>query len=146
MKNGQKLKLGDVPWTPQEISKRYKRQSLGMHTSSTKKHQVIFQHAIFLLLHMICVILGASLFLLCVFFCFVYCSIKLDPIIFYFGERHAPPVLHRTLQFSFSFLFQCSSFLVLRLALSFPLIFCSEPVSLLYLCLNSSLVFFVYYL
>ena len=30
MKNGQKLKLGDVPWTPQEISKEYKRQSLGM--------------------------------------------------------------------------------------------------------------------
>src|SRR3954466_15942008 len=30
MNNGQKLKLGDVPWTPQEISKRFKRQSLGM--------------------------------------------------------------------------------------------------------------------
>ena len=51
----------------------------------SKKHQVIFQCAIFLLLHAICVILGASLFLLCVLF-----SIKLDPIIFYFGVRHAP--------------------------------------------------------
>ena len=29
MKNGQKLKLGDAPG-PQEISKKYKRQSLGM--------------------------------------------------------------------------------------------------------------------
>src|SRR4051812_3417052 len=76
-----------------------------------KKHQVIFQCAIFLLLHALCVILGAYLF-------YVVCSlfsIKLDPIIFslerdtlrctaylfwsetrsavlhiYFGVRHAP--------------------------------------------------------
>src|SRR3954452_17895187 len=51
-----------------------------------KKHQVIFQSAIFLLLYALCVILGASLFsVMCLLF-----SIKLDPIIFYFGERHAP--------------------------------------------------------
>src|SRR3954453_23823291 len=77
-----------------------------------KKHQVIFQCAIFLLLHVICVILGASLFsVVCLMF-----SIKLNPIIFtlerdtlhctaylfwsetrsvvlhhvYFGLRHAP--------------------------------------------------------
>jgi hypothetical protein len=30
MKNGQKLKLGDAHASPQEISKKYKRQSLGM--------------------------------------------------------------------------------------------------------------------
>jgi hypothetical protein len=30
LKNGQKLKLGDVHASPQEISKKYKRQSLGM--------------------------------------------------------------------------------------------------------------------
>ena len=30
MKNGQKLKLGDAQASPQEISKKYKRQSLGM--------------------------------------------------------------------------------------------------------------------
>src|SRR3954462_2063663 len=34
MKNGQKLKLGDVPGTPQEISKRFKHQSLGMPKAS----------------------------------------------------------------------------------------------------------------
>jgi hypothetical protein len=30
MKNGPKLKLGDAHASPQEISKKYKRQSLGM--------------------------------------------------------------------------------------------------------------------
>src|SRR3954452_11526564 len=45
-----------------------------------KKHQVIFQCAIFLLLHALCVVLGASLFsVVCLLF-----SIKLDPIIFIF--------------------------------------------------------------
>src|SRR3954463_14717615 len=59
-----------------------------------KKHQVIFQCAIFLLLHALCVILGAFLFsIVCLLF-----SIKLDPIIFYFGERHAP--LHHILFWS----------------------------------------------
>src|SRR3954468_10938324 len=37
-----------------------------------KKHEVIFQRAIFLLLHALCVILGASLIFLCIYFvCFV---------------------------------------------------------------------------
>ena len=43
-----------------------------------KKHQVIFQYAIFLLLHALCVVLGAYLFsIVCLLF-----SIKLDAIIF----------------------------------------------------------------
>mgnify|MGYP006869196619 CR=1 FL=1 len=74
-----------MPMSPQEISKRYKRQSLGMpkaSPSSSTKYQVIFQDAIFLLLHMLCVVLRASLFLFFVFFCFVFCSIWLDPSIF----------------------------------------------------------------
>src|SRR3954465_3560755 len=51
-----------------------------------KKDQVIFQCAIFFTLHALCVILGASLFsVVCLLL-----SIKLDPIIFCFGERHAP--------------------------------------------------------
>ena len=41
---------------------------------------------------------------------------------------------------------ECSSLLVLRLALVFPLIFFSELVGFLYLCLISSLVFIDYYL
>jgi hypothetical protein len=73
MKNGQKLKLGDAH-APQEISKKYKRQSLGMPRGTPffiGKNQITFQHTIFLLLHALCVFLGASLLLLSVFFCFV---------------------------------------------------------------------------
>ena len=45
-----------------------------------KKHQVIFQYAIFLLLHILCVVLGASLFLFSV--CFVlFAVINSDHII-----------------------------------------------------------------
>jgi hypothetical protein len=62
MKNGQKLKLRDTQ-APQEISKRYKRQSLGMpprHPFFIGKNQVTFQDTIFLLIHALCVFLGAS--------------------------------------------------------------------------------------
>jgi ABC-type uncharacterized transport system permease subunit len=51
---------------------RYKFQSLGMpprHPFFIGKNQVIFQHTIFLLLHALCVFLGASLLFLSVFFC-----------------------------------------------------------------------------
>jgi hypothetical protein len=61
LKNGQKLKLGDAH-TPQKISKRYKHQSLGMpprHPLFIGKNQVTFQHTIFLLLHALCIFLGA---------------------------------------------------------------------------------------
>jgi hypothetical protein len=57
--------------SPQEISKKYKRQSLGMpprHPFFIGKNQVTFQHTIFLLLHALCVFLGAS-----VVFSFQFC-------------------------------------------------------------------------
>jgi hypothetical protein len=76
MKEGQKLKLGDAHVTPR-ISKKYKRQSLGCPRHPLlhqQKYQVIFQDTIFLLLHMLCVVLGASLFLFSVSFCFVLCN------------------------------------------------------------------------
>jgi hypothetical protein len=81
VKNGQKLKLGDAH-APQEIFKRYKRQSLGMpprHPFFIGKNQVTFQDIIFLLLHALCIFLGASLLLFLVFFCFVCCNKWLDP-------------------------------------------------------------------
>jgi hypothetical protein len=62
LKNGQKLKLGDAYASPQEISKKYKRQSLGMpprHPFFIGKNQVTFQNTIFLLLYALCVFLGA---------------------------------------------------------------------------------------
>jgi hypothetical protein len=61
LKNGQNLKLGDAHALPQEISKKYKRQSLGMpsrHAFFIGKNQVTFQNTIFLLLHALCVFLG----------------------------------------------------------------------------------------
>jgi hypothetical protein len=63
LKNGQKLKLGDAHASPQEISKKFKRQSLGMpqrHPFFIGKNQVTFQDTIFLLLHALCVFVGAS--------------------------------------------------------------------------------------
>jgi hypothetical protein len=66
LKNGQNLKLGDAHASRQEISKKYKRQSLGMpprHPFFIGKNQVTFQDTIFLLLHALCVFLGASVVL-----------------------------------------------------------------------------------
>jgi hypothetical protein len=66
LKNGQKLKLGDAHASSQEISKKYKHQSLGMpprHPFFIGKNQVTFQDTIFLLLHALCVFLGASVIL-----------------------------------------------------------------------------------
>jgi hypothetical protein len=63
VKNRQKLKLGDAH-APQEISKKYKRQSLGMPRGTPffiGKNQVTFQNTIFLLLHALCIFLGASI-------------------------------------------------------------------------------------
>jgi hypothetical protein len=75
----------EMPMSPQEISKRYKRQSLGMpprHPFFIGKNQVTFQNIIFLLLHALCIFLGASLVLLSVFFCFFFCNKWLDHIKF----------------------------------------------------------------
>jgi hypothetical protein len=80
-----KSSISGMPMSPQEISKKYKRQCLGMPKappSSSTKYQVIFQDTLFLLLHMLCVVLGASLFLFLVFFCFVCYSILLVPSMF----------------------------------------------------------------
>ena len=88
MKYGQKLKLGDAHVTPRYIQE-VQASKLG-DASSLIKYQVIFQCAIFLLLQMICVILGASLFFVFQFlFCFVLSSIWLDPIIFVLEKTHS---------------------------------------------------------
>jgi hypothetical protein len=91
MKNGQKLKLGDAH-APQEISKKYKRKSLGMPRGIhffIGKNQVTFQNTIFLLLHALCVFLERQLFLLLVFFCFVFCNKWLDHIMFFLEEMNS---------------------------------------------------------
>jgi hypothetical protein len=78
LKNGQKLKVGDAHAPPQEISKKYKHQSLGMpprHPFFIGKNQVTLQYAIFLLLHALCVFLGAS-----VVFNFQFCLVLFSAI------------------------------------------------------------------
>jgi hypothetical protein len=92
MKHGQKLKLGDAHVTPRNIQE-VQASRLGdaprhplLHQ---QKYQVIFQDTIFLLLHMLCVFLGASLFLLSVFFSFVCCNKWLDPNIFLLEKTHS---------------------------------------------------------
>jgi hypothetical protein len=92
MKYGKKLKLGDAHITARNIQE-VQASKLGdapwhplLHQ---QKYQVIFQDTIFLLLHMLCVFLGASLFLLLALFCFVFCNKWLDPNIFLLEKTHS---------------------------------------------------------
>ena len=85
MKNGQKLKLGDAHVTPKIYSRGTSVKAWGCPRHPLlhqQKYQVLFQYTIFLLLHMLCVVLGASLFLFLVQFSLVFCSIQLDPSYF----------------------------------------------------------------
>ena len=87
--------LGMYPRTPQEISKKYKRQSLGMPKASPLHQQKAPGHFsmryIFIASCNMCY--SWSIFIFC---CVFYFSIKLDPIILYFGVRHAPLFLAET--------------------------------------------------
>ena len=110
MKDGKKLKLGNSHVTPryiqevqasklgdahatQNIFNKYKCRSLGMpkaSPSSSTKHQVISPGAIFLSLHILCVVLGASVAFVFSVVQFACCSTWLDARNTCFGERHAP--------------------------------------------------------
>jgi hypothetical protein len=71
MKNGQKLKLGDAHAPPQEISKKYKRQSLGMPRgtpSSLAKFRSPFKTLYFYCFMHYAFFLERQLFLFLVFF------------------------------------------------------------------------------
>jgi hypothetical protein len=73
-----------MPMSPQEISKKYNSQSLGMpprHPFFNGKNQVTFQDTILLLLHALCVFLGASVVFAFSFF-FVCFNKWLDHIMF----------------------------------------------------------------
>jgi hypothetical protein len=92
MKYGQKLKLWDAHVTPRNIQE-VRASKLGDAPTAPLLHQqkyhVIFQDTIFLLLHMLFVSLGASLFLLSVLFCFVFCNKWLDPNIFLLEKKRS---------------------------------------------------------
>jgi hypothetical protein len=124
------LSLG-MPMSPQEISKRYKHQSLGMppkHPFFIGKNQVTFQHTIFLLLHALCIFLGGSV----VFsfqFCFVlFAAINDWTLTNSFWRSCLAFHLPRTLSFSLLSFNECSLFIELHLAFIFCLNFYSDLV------------------
>ena len=89
--------LGDAPGTLKKYSRRLKRLSLGMPPCIPffiNNYQFILLHTIFLSLHMLCALLGASCSLL---FSFALFSLvffaghnKLDPSMPCLGEKHSP--------------------------------------------------------
>jgi hypothetical protein len=73
MKYGQKLKLGDAYVTPRNIQE-VQASKLGdapWHPFFINKNIRSSFKTLFLLLHMLCVFHGVSLFFISVFFCFV---------------------------------------------------------------------------
>jgi hypothetical protein len=86
--------------SPQEMSKKYKRQSLGMppmHPFFIGKNQVTFQDTIFLLLHALCVFLGASVVFAFSFIFFICHNKCLDHIMFVLERAMLRFSLPRTL-------------------------------------------------
>jgi hypothetical protein len=85
VKYGQKLKLADAHVTQRNIQavQASKLWDAPRHPFFIGKNQVTFQDTIFLLLCILCVFLGASLFSLSVFFCFVCCNKWFDHIMFF---------------------------------------------------------------
>jgi hypothetical protein len=84
MKYGKSSSLG-MPMSPQEISKRYKLQSLGMPRgtpSSSAKMRSPFKTLYFYCFIFYAFFLEHHFFLLSVFFCFVCCNKWLDHIMF----------------------------------------------------------------
>jgi hypothetical protein len=104
--------LGMPPWHPFFIG----------------KNQVTFQHTIFLLLHALCVFLGAS-----VVFSFQFCLVLFASIngwtpTNFFWRSCLAFHLPRTLRFSLLSFNECSLFLLLRLAFVFRLELCLDLV------------------
>src|SRR6266567_3060238 len=102
MKNGQKLKLGDSHGTPGTYSRSTNHQSLGMPRHPLVLHQSVSGHlsyTMFLFVHAISAIswsVRCFSFQYCVV-CFVLLNKIVDPRKLFFGDRHAPLSLSRTL-------------------------------------------------
>src|SRR4051794_4451718 len=80
------LSLG-MPMLPQGYIQELQASKLGdaqgIPFFINKNIRFLFQYTIFLLLHILCIILGASLFLFLVWFILVCCNNWLDPISFF---------------------------------------------------------------
>jgi hypothetical protein len=92
LKNRQKLKLGDAHATPRN-TQEVQASKLGDAPEAPPffigKNQVTFQDTIFLLLHALCIFLGASFLLLLVFFCFACCNKWFDHIMLFWREMNS---------------------------------------------------------
>ena len=103
--------LGMPPCTPKKYSRTLKRLSLGMPPcipSSIDNYRFVLLHAIFLSLHMLCAMLGASRSLLFSLFKFFLLFITCWTLAFLAWERNT---LHSTLEHNIVFmpiLFVCS--------------------------------------
>jgi hypothetical protein len=107
---------------PQEISKKYKRQSLGMpprYPFFIGKNHVTFQYAIFLLLHTLCVFLGALVIFSFQFCLFLFAAINGWTWTNFFWRSCLAFHLPRTLYFLFLSFNECPLFLELHLAFDF---------------------------
>ena len=143
MNDGQKLKLGDTHVTPKKYPRSTSVKAWGCPRHPLLHQQyyrVIFQDTIFLLLDMICVILGASFYFAFSFVLFFLLVIAMiDPIILVW-ERATLRFFIRTLQFPLLLPFECSVFATTAFISCFSLISCSELVGLLNIYIISSLV------
>ena len=95
--------LGMPPCTPRNIQRRLKRLSLGMPPCipfSINNHQFVHLHAIFLSLHMLCAMLGASRSLLFSLFQFCLLFITSRNLAYLVWERDT---LHSTLEHNIGF-------------------------------------------
>jgi hypothetical protein len=131
LKNGQKLKLGDAHFIPKNIQE-VQASKLGDAPEAPffiGKNQVTFQHTIFLLLHALCVFLGASVVFSFQFFLVLFVAINGWTPTNSFWRSCLAFHLPRTLRFSLlSFQRVFFFFLELRLAFVFRLDFCSDLV------------------
>ena len=143
MNYGQKLKLGNAHVTPKKYPRSTSVKAWGCPRHPLlhqQKYQVIFQDTIFLLLHILCVVLGASLFLFIVFFSFVCYNKWLDPIIHVLEETHSVLIAWNTLVFTLIVprVFQFSS---TAFSSCFHSYYVQSLFSFLELCMFSSLYF-----
>jgi hypothetical protein len=128
LKNGQKLKFGDAH-APQEISKRYKRQSLGMpprHPFFIGKIRSPFNTLYFYCFMHYAFFLERQLFL--VLCSFIFCNKWLDPNKFLLKKLPYFSFAKNTPFFTLIILTSVHLFLELRLVFVFRLDLCSDLV------------------
>jgi hypothetical protein len=142
------LSLG-MPISPQEISKKYKRQSLGMPPRPPLLHHQklghLSRHYIFYCFMHYAFFLERQLFLFSVFFCFVCCNKWLDHIMFLLEEMNSLFICQEHSSFHSYRLNEFSLFLLLCLACIFCLDFCSDLVLSLHQGVFGPLVYVGFY-